>query len=91
MEPRRNLDLLLGVMLLLAVVFLRFELYVWLIIPGLLITAGILSSKFSAVAAHALRTVGSFFSMVVTKVFVSTLFFLILLPVVIAQGLITKS
>ena len=91
MEPRRNLDLLLGVSLLLAVALLVFELYVWLIIPGLLIAVGILSSKFAALSAGTLRTIGGFFSMVITKVIVSTVFLLILLPVVIAQGLITKS
>lgn len=91
MEPRRNLDLLLGVSLLLAAVLLFFELYVWLIIPGFFMFAGILSHKFAAALATAIRTIGGFFNTVITKVFVSTVFFLILLPVVIAQGLISKS
>lgn len=90
MDSRKNLDLLLGVSILLSVGLLLFEFYIWLIIPAALILAGIFSKKFTATASGTLRSIGSIFSVLITKVFLSTLFFLILLPIAVAQGLISR-
>lgn len=91
MEPRRNLDFLLGVSLLLAVGLLFFELYIWLTIPAVFMVVGILSDKFAAAFTGTLRYIGSLINTLIVKVVLSTFFLLILLPIVIVQGLISRS
>lgn len=90
MEPRRNLDFLLGVSLLLAVGLLFFKLYIWLSVPAILIVAGIFSKKFTAAFTSTLRYIGSMVNVLIIKFILTIFFLLILLPIVVAQGLISR-
>jgi len=91
MEPRRNLDFLLGVSLLLAVGLLFFELYIFLTIPAVFMLVGVLSKKFTAAFSSTLRYIGSLINTLVIKFILSIFFLFILLPIVIAQGLTSRS
>lgn len=69
MEPRRNLEFLLGATMFLAIIFLLFELYWLLLFPALLIISGLFSERFTIVFVNAFRRSGSFVSGILSKLF----------------------
>jgi hypothetical protein len=90
MEPRKDFERILAVSIALLVAFLLFEMYWFLTIPAAIVLLGIFSEKFTTIIVGAFRKTGSLISGVMTKIILSLLFLLILLPIAITQGLISK-
>ncbi len=90
MKPSRNIERILVIIIAFIVVFLLFELYWFLLIPVMLVSAGIFSEKKAALIVDLVRKTGSFITGKIAKFIILMLFLIILLPIAITQVIISK-